>query len=144
MHRSFRILCTFGLALAFASLSVAQTKPASPPANAPSPQYNPMLAVHDVEVGKFYMKRGDVDGAIARFKDAVAHRPNYAEPCLLLGQEYEKKGDPALAIDYYQRYLKILPSVPESKKVRERIAALREKIKKNQPDSSQKRFQLGC
>jgi outer membrane protein assembly factor BamD (BamD/ComL family) len=89
-----------------------------------------MRAVHDVEVGKFYMKRGDVNGAIARFKDAVQYKPNYAEPCLQLGQAYEKKDDPATAIDYYQRYLKILPDTPESKKVRERIAKLEQKLQK--------------
>ncbi|HKV27873.1 MAG TPA: tetratricopeptide repeat protein [Candidatus Acidoferrales bacterium] len=100
------------------------------PAPAAAPTYNPMRAVHDVEVGKFYMKRGDIDGAIARFKDAMQYKPHYAEPCLQLGQAYEKKNDPATAVDYYQRYLKILPSTPESKKVRERIAKLEAKLEK--------------
>lgn len=94
-----------------------------------------MLAVHDVEVGKFYMKRGDVDGAIARFKDAMQHKPNYAEPCLLLGEAYEKKDDPVAAISYYRQYLKILPNAPESKKVRERMGALQEKMKKDKQAS---------
>ncbi|MGH9866317.1 MAG: tetratricopeptide repeat protein [Candidatus Acidiferrales bacterium] len=112
--------------LVFCGIASAQNLPAP---SAP-PTYNPMRAVHDVEVGKFYMKRGDVDGAIARFKDAMQYKPNYAEPCLQLGEAYEKKDDPASAIDYYQRYLKILPGAPESKKVRERIAKLEEKLQK--------------
>jgi len=113
--------------LLLCGITVAQ----NPPAPAAAPTYNPMRAVHDVEVGKFYMKRGDVDGAIARFKDAMLYKPNYAEPCLQLGQAYEKKDDPHRAIDYYQRYLKILPATPESKKVRERIAKLEEKLQKD-------------
>ncbi len=94
-----------------------------------------MLAVHDVEVGEFYMKRGDTDGAIARFKDALLHKPNYAEPCLLLGRAYEQKHSPSTAISYYQQYLKILPNTSESKKVRKRIAELQDKMKNGESAS---------
>lgn len=76
------------------------------------------------------MRRGDTDGAIARFKDALLHKPDYAEPCLLLGRAYEAKKDPATAIHYYQQYLKILPNTSESKKVRKRIIDLQTKMKK--------------
>ncbi len=114
------------LALCFCGTASAQNLPK--PA---APKYNPMRAVHDVNVGKFYMKRGDTDGAIARFKDAMEYKPNYAEPCLLLGQAYEKIDDPHRAIDYYQQYLKILPDTSESKKVRERIAKIEEKLNKD-------------
>lgn len=92
------------------------------------PEFNPMRAIHDVEVGKFYMKRGDLAGAIARFKEAMLYKPHYAEARLLLGQAYEKKDDPQNAITYYKQYLEILPNTPESKKVRERIAALEKKL----------------
>ena len=121
-----KLPAAFALSL-FCGIAFAQ----NPPPSSAAPTYNPMRAVHDVEVGKFYMKRGDVEGAIARFKDAMLYKPNYAEPCLQLGQAYEKKDDPATAIDYYQRYLKILPDTPESKKVRERIAKLEEKLQKD-------------
>lgn len=109
----------------------AQSQLPPPPPEQPVARYNPLVAFHDIEVGKFYMNRGDVDGAIVRFKDAILNKPNFAEPCLLLGQAYEKKGDPAMAIDYYRQYLKILPGTPESKKVRERIAKLQEQITKD-------------
>ncbi|MHB8541756.1 MAG: tetratricopeptide repeat protein [Candidatus Acidiferrales bacterium] len=121
--------------LIFAAVFCCGIASAQNPPAPPVPKYNPMRAVHDVSVGKFYMKRDDIHGAIARFKDAIEYKPNYAEPCLLLGQAYEKKGDPARAIDYYQQYLKILPSTPESKKVRERIAKLQEKIKREKSAS---------
>jgi tetratricopeptide (TPR) repeat protein len=109
-----------------------QQKPAQA-ADKQAAAYNPYRAVHDVEVGKFYLKRGDLEGAIARFKEALLYKDNYAEPRLLLGQIYEKKNDPATAINYYQEYLKILPDTAESKKVRERIARLQEKIRKDNP-----------
>lgn len=108
---------------------------------APQPQeqnFDPMRAVHDLDVGKFYMKRGDLGGAIARFKDALLYKPHYAEACLLLGQAYEKSNDPGRAITYYQKYVKILPNTRESKKLRGRIVALQEKIAKDKPASASK------
>lgn len=90
-----------------------------------------------MEVGRFYQKRGDLDGAIARYKDALLHKPNYAEPCLLLGQAYEQKNDATSAIHYYQQYVKILPDTSESKKLRKRITELQEKVKKSSDASGQ-------
>lgn len=107
----------------------AQQKSASAPGQK-VPAYNPYRAVHDVEVGKFYLKRGDLAGAIARFKEAMLYKDNYAEPRMLLGEAYEKNNDPATAIHYFEEYLKILPESPDSKKVREQIAELQEKLKK--------------
>jgi tetratricopeptide (TPR) repeat protein len=140
MRVPHRISFVLSFALACASAISAQTKPAPPPAQASNqtqaPAYNPKMAVHDVDVGKFYWKRGDVDGAIARYKDALRYNPNFPEPCLLLGQAYEQKHDPASAISYYQQYLKILPDGSESKKVRKRIADLQEKMKKDENRSN--------
>ncbi len=123
------------LVLTCAPACFAQANPAPPPAQAQTAAYNPMLAVHDIEVGEFYMKRGDIDGAIARFKDAQLHKPNYAEPCLLLGRAYEEKHDLSSAINYYEQYLKILPNTSESKKIRKRIAELQDKMKNGESAS---------
>lgn len=123
--------------------SLAQTNPAPAQTQKPvpsqtqqqTPAYNPALAQHDLDVGKFYQKRGDLEGAIARYKDALRDKPNFAEPCLLLGQAYEQKHDFALSISYYQQYIKILPNTSESKKLGKRIDELQEKMKKNESGS---------
>ncbi|HEV2288743.1 MAG TPA: tetratricopeptide repeat protein [Candidatus Acidoferrales bacterium] len=120
-------LAAFGLCGA----ASAQSQSPVAPSEQPVANYNPALAKHDVEVGRFYLDKGDLDGAIARFKDAMHHKPNFAEPRLLLGQVYEKKNDPASAIDYYQQYLKILPNARDSKKVRARVAKLQDQISKD-------------
>lgn len=106
----------------------AQQAAQAPASQAPS--YNPGRAAHDVEVGKFYLDRGDLHAAISRFKAALQYKKDYAEPCLLLGKAYEKKSDSKTAIRYYTQYLKILPNSPDSKKVRERIAKLQDQLKK--------------
>lgn len=89
--------------------------------NAP---YDPFHAQQDVEVGKFYMNKGDVDAAIPRFEDAIRLRENFAQPRLLLAECYEKKHNPRKALAYYQEYLKVFPDAPDRKKVEKRIDRL--------------------
>jgi hypothetical protein len=76
----------------------SSSKPASPPndlkpkstgkqkkdtatQNAPDqPTWDPLRAEKDLEVGQYYMRKGDVDAAIDRFQDATTAKPGYAIP----------------------------------------------------------------
>jgi tetratricopeptide (TPR) repeat protein len=89
-----------------------------------SEKYDPYPAQKDLEVGMFYLHKGNVDAAIDRFKDAIQLRPNFAKPRLLLAEAYEKKGDKAEALKYYKEYLEVFPSAPDSKSVRKKIERL--------------------
>lgn len=88
------------------------------------PAYNPLPAEQDVDVGEFYMHKGDVDAAIPRFEDAIQLRPNYAKPRLLLAEAYEKKGEKSNAVKYYKEYLKVFPGAPDAKKIQKKIEKL--------------------
>ena len=88
-------------------------------------------AEKDVEVGQFYMRKGDVDAAIDRFQDAIKHKPGFARPRLLLGEAYEKKGDKVQAVKYYKAYLEILPKAPDAGKIRKRIEKLSKELDKD-------------
>jgi tetratricopeptide (TPR) repeat protein len=90
----------------------------------PTEKYDPYPAQKDLEVGMFYLHKGNVDAAIDRFKDAIQLRPNFAKPRLLLAEAYEKKGDKAEALKYYKEYLQVFPSAPDSKNVRKKIEKL--------------------
>ena len=96
-----------------------------------SAAYDPYHAEKDLEVGQFYMKKGDVDAAIDRFQDAIKLKPNFARPRLLLGEAYEKKGDKAQALKYYKEYLQILPKAPDAGKIRKRIEKLSKELGKS-------------
>lgn len=127
---------SLGLLGAFSAMKLHAQSAPQPSANQPV-TFNPLRATHDVEVGKFYMDRGDFDGAITRFKDALLYKKNYAEPLRLLGEAYEKTNDSETALRYYNEYLKILPQSPDSRKVRERIAKIKSKLKKESPAAAQ-------
>ncbi len=106
-----------------------QKKPAQDSASAQSSSqaqqnYDPVPAEKDVEVGEFYLHKGDVDAAIPRFQDAVTLKPNYAKARLLLAGAYEKKGEKATAAKCYEDYLRVFPTAPDAKKIRKKIASL--------------------
>lgn len=86
--------------------------------------YDPFHAQQDVDVGKFYLNKGDVDAAIARFEDAIRLRDNFAQPRLLLAECYEKKHNTAKALRYYREYLKVFPDAPDRKKIEKKIDKL--------------------
>ncbi|MGA7915271.1 MAG: tetratricopeptide repeat protein [Candidatus Acidiferrales bacterium] len=88
------------------------------------PAWDPFHAEQDIEVGTFYMHKGDMDAAISRFEDAIKLRANFAKPRLLLAEAYEKKGDKTEAVHYYQEYLKVLPNAPDAKKIQKKIEKL--------------------
>jgi tetratricopeptide (TPR) repeat protein len=93
-------------------------------------EFNPLKAEKNLEVGQYYLKRGNYDAAIDRLKDALKYKSNFAAPHLYLGQAYEKKRRPEEAVHHYERYLEILPSAEDAKKVQKRIAKLKEKMAK--------------
>lgn len=103
----------------------------SPVNSAPDqPKWDPMRADKDIEVGKFYMKKGDIDAAIDRFLDATEAKPGYAIPYRYLGEAYEKQGKKKPAVKAYQRYLDLYPHAEDGDKIRKKIAKLHEEIDK--------------
>ena len=94
------------------------------------PKWDPLRAEKDIEVGKYYMKKGDVDAAIDRFQDATDAKPGYAIPFLYLGEAYEKKGKKKQAVKAYQRYLDLYPHAEDGDKIRKKIVKLHEEIDK--------------
>ncbi len=92
------------------------------------PQWDPLRADKDVEVGKYYMKKGDVDAAIDRFEDATLAKPGYAIPFRLLGEAYEKKGKKKQAVKAYQRYLDLYPHAEDGDKIRKKVEKLYQEI----------------
>lgn len=105
------------------------SKPANKPVKASppspdSPNYDPFHAEQDVEIGTFYMHKGDIDAAIPRFEDAIKLRANFAKPRLLLAECYEKKHEPSTAVKYLKEYLKVYPDAPDRKAVEKKIEKL--------------------
>ena len=111
--------CRGGLLLALFSWSMgvfAQVNQDSP--------FDPFRAEKSLEIGEFYLKKRNYDAAIERFKESIRYKPNFALPHRLLGEAYEKKGDPAEAVKNYRKYLEILPVAQDAEKVRKRIEKL--------------------
>ena len=94
------------------------------------PTWDPLRAEKDLEVGQYYMRKGDVDAAIDRFQDATVAKPGYAIPFRFLGEAQEKKGLKKPAIKSYQRYLDLLPHADDADKVKKKIEKLYKEVEK--------------
>ncbi len=111
--------------------SSAKQKKDSATQNAPDqPTWDPLRAEKDLEVGQYYMKKGDVDAAIDRFQDAAVAKPGYAIPFRFLGEAQEKKGLKKQAIKSYQRYLDLYPHAEDGDKIRKKIDKLYKEVEK--------------
>ncbi len=99
--------------------------------NAPDqPSWDPLRAEKDLEVGQYYMRKGDLDPAIDRFQDATTAKPGYAVPFRYLGEAQEKKGLKKQAIASYSRYLDLYPHPEDGDKIRKKIDKLRSEIER--------------
>ena len=96
----------------------------APPPEPPKPAFDPLRANKSLEVGSFYMKRGNYDAAIDRFTDATQFEPGLARSYSLLGEAYEHKGDVDNALAAYRKYLELLRNAPDREKIQKRIEKL--------------------
>jgi len=94
------------------------------------PSWDPLRAEKDLEVGQYYMRKGDVDAAIDRFQDATTAKPGYAVPFRFLGEAQEKKGLKKQAIASYSRYLDLYPHAEDGDKIRKKIDKLRREVER--------------
>lgn len=95
-----------------------------PPPAPEEPTYDPLRANKSVEIGAFYLKRGNYDAAIERFQDATHFQPKLARPYSLLGEAYERKGDVDNALAAYRKYLDVYRTAPDREKILKRIEKL--------------------
>jgi tetratricopeptide (TPR) repeat protein len=99
--------------------------------NAPDqPMWDPLRAKKDLEVGKYYMHKGDVDAAMDRFQDAILAKPGYGLPFRMLGEAQEKKGMKKAAIKSYTKYLDLYPNAEDADKVHKQIEKLYKEVEK--------------
>ena len=98
------------------------------------PKWDPLRAEKDLQVGQYYMHKGDVDAAIDRFQDATLAKPGYAIPFRFLGEAQEKKRLKKPAIKSYQRYLDLYPKAEDGEKIRKKIEKLYKEVEKEKKE----------
>jgi tetratricopeptide (TPR) repeat protein len=101
---------------------------------ADQPTWDPLRAEKDIEVGQYYMHKGDVDAAIDRFQDATTAKPGYGLPFRYLGEAQEKKGLKKPALKSYQRYLDLVPHADDADKIRKKMDKLQREVEKSKKE----------
>ncbi len=137
LARPLLLLSVLGLGAAGLAAQAPATLPKLPPPPRPAEEvYDPYHAEKALEIGEFYLKKGDVDAAIDRFQEAIRLKHDFARPRLLLGQAYERKDEKRDALRYYREYVKILPKAPDAAKVRKRIEKLSAELERENSSPS--------
>ena len=140
---SLAAFACFAPAILGAQSSPAKDNPKAKPntdtatQNAPDqPMWDPLRAEKDLEVGQYYMKKGDVDAAIDRFQDAALAKPGYAIPFRFLGEAQEKKGLKRDALKSYTRYLELYPRAEDKDRIEKKMEKLRSEVSKSKTKST--------
>lgn len=103
----------------------------NPTQNAPDqPIWDPQRAAKDLEIGQYYMRKGDYDAAMDRFTDALVAKPGFAVPYKYLGEAQEKKGLKKKALKSFQKYVDLVPHADDAAKIRKKIEKLRHEMEK--------------
>jgi tetratricopeptide (TPR) repeat protein len=90
----------------------------------PDQVVDPARAKKDAEVGGFYLKSGDYQGALLRYKDATTADPTNVEAIFGLAETQRMLKKNAEAARNYQMYLDIVPNGPKSKQALKALKAL--------------------
>lgn len=85
--------------------------------------WDPHRAAKDIEVGDFYFKRDNYRAAESRYREALQFKPNDALATFRLAETLDREHNPE-AKDYYQQYLKILPSGEFAQQAKDAIERL--------------------
>jgi tetratricopeptide (TPR) repeat protein len=87
------------------------------------PVHDPARSRKDVEVGRFYLDKGDYQGALLRYQDATATDPSNADAIFGLAQAQHNLKKDTDALKNYELFLRIVPDGPKAKQA---IKALKE------------------
>jgi tetratricopeptide (TPR) repeat protein len=94
------------------------------PAKAPPVVNDPAAARKDAEVGTFYLKDGNVRGALLRYQEASAADPTNIDAIFGMAEAQRLLGKKDEAVRDYQMYLDIVPNGPKAKEAMKALKVL--------------------
>jgi tetratricopeptide (TPR) repeat protein len=136
MRRRLKAAWFLVLGVLAAALSVR----AQVPEKVPSPRIDPDWTYTSpgpakcVEIGNVYLRKGNLEGALSRFQEAVKDDPHYAPAYLGLGKVYERMKQNQKALAAYQRYLDELPTAKDADAAKDAHRAIA-RLQKETPPS---------
>ena len=104
---------------------VSSSRSSSSLGDADNPTVNdPVRAKKDDDVGSFYLKNGDFQGALLRYQDAMAVDPTNVDAIFGLAETQQMLKKNADAARNYQLYLDIVPNGPKAKQAMKALKTL--------------------
>jgi tetratricopeptide (TPR) repeat protein len=86
-------------------------------------EFNPLQALNELKVGRFYMKKGSWKAAEGRFLEATLWDPTNADALYELGKAREKTGNAKGMREAWGKFLEMAPEDKRAAEVRKKLAA---------------------
>ena len=86
--------------------------------------FNPLQATREVQVGNYYFKKGSMNAAAMRFREATRWNPGMAEAWLRLGETEERRKDIKAAREAYAKYVELEADSKRAGEVRKKLEKL--------------------
>jgi tetratricopeptide (TPR) repeat protein len=86
--------------------------------------FNPLQAQKEVSAGEFYARKGNLNAAAIRFREATKWDDGNAEAWLRLGETEEKNHDLKAAREAYEKYVQLAPAAKNSPDIKKRLEKL--------------------
>jgi tetratricopeptide (TPR) repeat protein len=108
----------------------AATPAPRPPERKPPPKsahaaMQHAVALSQVRRGESALEQGRPEDALASFRAALENEPTNAVAFRGLGMAYAMRGNDALALQSYDKYLRLAPAAPDAAEIRQSIRELR-------------------
>lgn len=88
--------------------------------------FNPVQAKREVEVGRYYLKKGNFQGAASRFLEATRWNDGNADAWLLLAETEEKRENVKEARAAYLHYLELAPQARNAAEIKKKLEHLKQ------------------
>lgn len=84
--------------------------------------FNPIQAAKELQVGRFYLKKGNLRAAALRFEEATRWDPTNPDAFRLLGETRERQKDKRAAREAFAKYLELSPDAKDAAAIRKKLA----------------------
>jgi len=86
-------------------------------------EFNPLQALQELKVGRYYMKKGSFKAAAGRFLEATLWDPTSADAFYELGRARERAGNKKGMREAWEQFLELAPDDKRSAEVKKKLGA---------------------
>ncbi len=84
-------------------------------------EFNPLQALSEIKIGRYYMKKGSYRAAAQRFLEATLWDPTNADAFYELGKAQERAGNQKGKSEAWKKFLELVPEDKRAAEVKKKL-----------------------